>query len=82
MERTSLYSNGIHSNRRFGKSGCDCQANLYSTEGGGGRAFYYFMPIGVSADVLISDAQIFDSLNGVILGWICLIFLPTWRHTK
>lgn len=43
---------------------------------------YYFMPIGVSADVLISDAQIFDSLNGVILGWICLIFLPTWRHTK
>ncbi|KAJ1475598.1 hypothetical protein T484DRAFT_1827702 [Baffinella frigidus] len=29
-----------------------------------------------------SDAQIFETFNGVILGWACLLFLPTWRHTK
>ena len=29
----------------------------------------------------IADEKLFDALNGVMVGYIALIFLPTWRYT-
>uniref|UniRef100_A0A7S3V3A9 DUF4281 domain-containing protein n=1 Tax=Aplanochytrium stocchinoi TaxID=215587 RepID=A0A7S3V3A9_9STRA len=33
-------------------------------------------------DVQLTDEEIFTLLNGVLLGWIPLLFFPYWRFTK